>query len=181
MFDVFPDFSSCECGDVWNFYHIIDVWTFSWTFFYSFGAQEINIAPGMDSDLHYSCYSLRSYQFIPYVTSYGQPFSRCTELPYTNIFAVFTFGMYGTSIVLVGNLFWMKLYSIAQTARRYVSPAQIKQRAEISLHFFSFRLRCDPNALDLSPVRVYTPRIESPFASLLLTFLTAFCLWRVRL
>ena len=51
------------------------------SFFYSFGAQEINNARGMHSDRHRSCYSLRFYQFIPYVASFGWPFALCTESP----------------------------------------------------------------------------------------------------
>ena len=41
------------------------------SFFYSVGEQEINNTWGMHSDRHCSCYSLRFYQFIPYLASYG--------------------------------------------------------------------------------------------------------------
>ena len=58
--------------EMYGIYHIIGVWIFSWMFFYSFGAREINNAPGIHSDCHCLCYSLHSHQFIPYVASYGQ-------------------------------------------------------------------------------------------------------------
>ena len=46
---------------------------------YSVGVQEINNTHGMHFDQHCSCYSF-SYQLIPYLASYGQPFSLWTGL-----------------------------------------------------------------------------------------------------
>ena len=69
---------------------------FCWTFFYSLGAQEeIDNTRGMHFDRHRSCYSLRFYQFIPYLAGYGQSFALCTELfflPFTDIFIAFALG-----------------------------------------------------------------------------------------
>ena len=156
-----PDFSSRECGDVWNIYHIIGVWAFNWTF-YSVGAQEINNASGMHSDRHCSCYSLHSYyQFIPYLATYGQFFALCTESLFTNIFAAFATGTYGhqsclSSIVLVENLVWMKLLFYSPNSPK-VRERGLSMGKELKSHhfFFSFEQRCNPNALDLNPVRFY--------------------------
>ena len=60
---------------------------------------------------HCLYYSLRPYQFIPFLASYGQAFSFCTELAFADIFAAFAFGTYlrDYSIMLVENLVQMKL------------------------------------------------------------------------
>ena len=67
--------------------------------FYSVGLQQSNGDRGMHSDRHCLCHSLRFYQFIPSLSSYGQPFkfALCAELPLTDTFTGFGMGTYGTS------------------------------------------------------------------------------------
>ena len=44
-------------------------------------------------DIVACCYSLRSYQTIPYLASYGQPSALCTEFLFSDIFAASSYGM----------------------------------------------------------------------------------------
>ena len=84
-------------------------------------------------DIVACCYSLRSYQTIPYLASYGQPSALCSFFWYFRSFLLWYVG--NINRACQESHLNPSSCSIAQMVRRYVS-ARFERRVDISLRFF---------------------------------------------